>query len=89
MKNSKPMSPDEIKKALEDAEISQAGLARDLSVSRSTIHQVIHNDATSHRVRCHIAKAIKRPVGVIWPIKNKPSKPGRPLTNGLFNRPAA
>ncbi|MCF6246892.1 MAG: hypothetical protein L3J69_05970 [Desulfobacula sp.] len=89
MKLPKPMTPEQIKKAIDDVDISQAGLARDLKVSRSIIHQVIHNTATSHRVRCHIAKAIKQPVGIIWPIKEDPTKVGRPLTKGLYGHQAA
>lgn len=89
MNKSKTMTPEQIKKALEAVEISQAGLARDLNVSRSLINQVINNNAISHRVRCHVAKAIGRPVGEIWHIKNNPHKVGRPLTKGLFYRPDA
>mgnify|MGYP002725770335 CR=1 FL=1 len=89
MKNSKTMTPDQIKKAMEKVDVSQAGLARDLTVSRSLIHQVIHSTATSHRVRCHIAKAIRLPVGKIWPIKNDPQKVGRPLSKGLYDHQAA
>jgi len=88
MKN-KTMTPKQIKQALDNADISQAGLARDLGVSRSLIYQVIHKDAISHRVRCHIAKAIKRPVGEIWPVKEHPTRIGRPLSRGLYDHQAA
>lgn len=89
MSKAKTMTPKEIKAALLAADISQAGLARDLGVSRSLIYQVIHNDATSHRVRCHIAKAVGRPVGEIWQIKQHPTRVGRPLSRGLFDTQAA
>lgn len=88
MSKTKTMTPKQIKQALDDVDISQAGLARDLDVSRSLIYQVIHNTATSHRVRCHIAKAINRPVDELWEIKN-PARVGRPLTHGLYDRQTA
>ena len=85
MEKSKTMTPEQIIQALDNVEISQAGLARDLNVSRSLIHQIIYNKATSHRARCHIAKAIKRSVGEVWTIKKDPTKVGRPLTMGLYD----
>ena len=85
MSRAKTMTPKQIKQALDSVDISQAGLARDLNVSRSLIYQVIHNNATSHRVRCHIAKAVGRPVGELWEIKENPTRPGRPLTRGLYD----
>jgi transcriptional regulator with XRE-family HTH domain len=89
MKKIKTMTPKQIKQALENADISQAGLARDLSVSRSLIYQVIHNNATSHRVRCHIAKAVGMPVKALWAVKDNPTQIGRPLTKGLYDHQAA
>lgn len=85
MTRAKTMTPKEIKQAIEDRDLSQAGLARDLGVSRSLIYQVIHNNATSHRVRCHIAKAINKPVNEIWEIKRNPTRVGRPLGRGLYD----
>lgn len=85
MNKSKTMTPKQIKRALDDEDIQQAGLADDLRVSRALIYQVIHNQSTSHRVRCHIAKAIKRPVGELWEIKKKPTKVGRPRGRGLYD----
>jgi transcriptional regulator with XRE-family HTH domain len=79
------LTPDQIKQALADQGISQAGLARDLNVSRSHIHSVIHNRLASHRVRCHIARAINRPVNDLWEIKENPTRNGRPLTKGYFD----
>ena len=81
----KTLNPEQIKQALDNAGISQAGLARDLNVSRVHIHHVIHNNTVSHRVRCHIAKAINRPVNDLWEIKEDPTKAGRPITNGFFD----
>ncbi|SDU27409.1 helix-turn-helix domain-containing protein [Desulfobacula phenolica] len=89
MSETKTMTPKQIKRALDDVDISQAGLARDLDVSRSMVAMVIHNKATSHRVRCHIAKAINRPVNEVWEIKKNPTQTGRPLTHGLYDRQTA
>lgn len=85
MCKTKIMTPKQIKQALDNADISQAGLARDLGVSRSLIYQVIHNSATSHRVRCHIARAVGRPVSDLWEIKKNPARVGRPMTRGLYD----
>jgi len=87
MKKTNPMTPEQIIKALNDIEISQAGLARDLNVSRTLIHLVIYDKASSSRVRAHIAKALNRPVDKIWTIRKNPPTPGRPLTKGLYYRP--
>lgn len=84
MSNSKTMTPKQIKRAIEDAGLDQAGLADDLGKSRSLIHQVIHNTSTSHPVRCHIAKAINRPVDELWEIKKNPTKIGRPRGRGIY-----
>lgn len=89
MSKAKLMTPKQIKQALAAADISQAGLARDLGVSRTLIYQVIHNNSTSHRVRCHIAKAVGRPVGELWDIKDNPVRIGRPLSHGLLDRQTA
>jgi len=83
--NAKTMTPKEIKRALFEADISMAGLARDLNVSRSMIAQVVQNTAVSHRVRCHVARAIGRPVDEVWEIKKNPSRTGRPLGKGLYD----
>lgn len=89
MSETKTMTPKQIKRALDDVGISQAGLARDLNVSRSMVAMVINNKATSHRVRCHIARAIHRSVEEIWNIKKDPARIGRPLTHGLYDRQTA
>lgn len=85
MDKPKTMTPIQIKRAIEDAGLDQAGLADDLGRSRSLIHQVIHNTSTSHPVRCHIAKAINKPVEDLWDIKKNPSKAGRPRGRGLYD----
>jgi transcriptional regulator with XRE-family HTH domain len=86
MSKIKTMTPKEIKRALDDVDISQAGLARDLDVSRSMVAMVIHNKAASHRVRCHIAKAIGLPVEEVFKVKRNPTRIGRPITHGLYDR---
>ncbi len=87
MKRTNPMTPAEIIQALDDVEISQAGLARDINVNRTMIHLVIYDKSGSPRVREHIAKAINRPVDEIWAPRQNPPKLGRPLTKGLYYRP--
>ena len=83
------MTPKQIKRAIEDAGFTQAALARDLNVTPQHVGQVVHGLAANHRVRCHIARAIKRPVGTIWRIKKNPTRTGRPLSHGLCDPQAA
>jgi len=85
MKITNPMTPAQIINALDDVEISQAGLARDLDVSRTLIHLIIYDKASSSRVRAHIARAINRQVDEIWIIRKDSPTPGRPLTKGYFD----
>ena len=82
------MTPKQIKRALEDVNISQSGVARDLKVTPTAIQKVIDNTSVSHRIRCYIAKAINKPVEEIWDIKD-PVKLGRPLTTGVYDHKAA
>ena len=82
------MTPKQIKRALEDIDLSLAGLARDLNVSRTAVQQVVYNITVSHRIRCHIAKALNKPVETLWSIKN-PGKKGRTPTHGLYDHQAA
>ncbi|MCF8112796.1 MAG: helix-turn-helix domain-containing protein [Desulfotignum sp.] len=79
----KPMTPLEIKQAIERAGYSQASLARDLDVTPQLVSQVVKGIGVSHRVRCHVSKAIGIPVDKIWEIKQEPVKTGRPTTRGL------
>lgn len=88
MKKSKTMTPEQIKKALEKVNVSQSGLARDLGITPQVVNKIIHGHGVSHRVRCHVAKAVGRPVEEIWNLENKP-KIGRPMTHGLYDREPA
>ncbi|NDY74455.1 hypothetical protein DO021_21560 [Desulfobacter hydrogenophilus] len=85
MSNSKTMTPEEIKFALDKAGLSMSGLARDLRVSPGVVCQVVNNKSISHRIRCHVARAIGRPVDEIWNIKKDPTRTGRPLGRGLYD----
>ncbi|MCP3942189.1 MAG: helix-turn-helix domain-containing protein [Desulfobacteraceae bacterium] len=86
MDKSKTMTPKQIKRALDDVGLSQADIAEALGKSNSLVFQVIHNQSTSHPVRCLIAKAINRPVNELWDIKKNPTKRGRPRGRGLYDR---
>ncbi len=78
------MTPNEIRGALVEKDIQQSGLARDLGVAKSVVGEVITGKTTSYRVQCHIAKAIGRPVDEVFAIK--PTRKGRPLGRGLWDR---
>ncbi len=73
---SKPMTPDQIKHAIKAAKQNQVKIANACEVSAPFINQVIKGDATSHKVRCYIAKIINIPVERIWTIKPNPTKTG-------------
>lgn len=82
---SSDMDPKEIRVHMLRSGVTQAGLARELDVHRSTVRQVIDGLTISDRVRRHIAAAISVPVERIWPstyIYGKPRKPGRPVGVG-------
>ncbi len=72
----KPMTPEEIKKALASAGYSQSDLATDLELCKSHVSRVIHGTATSYRVMNHIATIIKKPLNEVFNISRHPSKPG-------------
>lgn len=57
----------DIKAALEKAGSSQADIARDLKVSKTTVFKVIRGRDSSRRVADAIAKKIGKPVSEIWP----------------------
>lgn len=44
-------------------------VARTLNVRRSTVSQVIHGTAVSHRIAKHISKVTKQPIDKLWPGK--------------------
>lgn len=78
------MKPNDIRKALLDADIKQASIARELGVSSETVYSVIEGRA-SHRVREHIAKKIGIDIKRIWPnpyLLGGPRKAGRPYCHG-------
>lgn len=75
-----PMSPLEIKHALERAGYTQTQIAKDCKVSSTTINKVIKGVAVSTLVRLHIAKVINMPVEKVFAVKSNPTRPG---PNGL------
>jgi lambda repressor-like predicted transcriptional regulator len=85
MKNIPPnMKPNDIRKAMLDANVKQAAIARELGVSNETVYSVIEGRA-SHRVREHIAKKIGIDIERIWPnpyLLGGPRKAGRPFCHG-------
>jgi predicted XRE-type DNA-binding protein len=76
MKKKSPMTPGEIRQALDEAGYSQAMVAEDCEVSRSLVSQVVRSKATSHRIRTYIAEKIKKPVEEVFLIPRNPHKPG-------------
>ena len=56
-----------------------------MPVSPTAVQQIINNTTASHRIRCHIAKAINKQVDEIWDIKDT-DRIGRPLTMGIYDR---
>ncbi len=86
MREQVPMSAKKIREELNNRNIAQAGLARDLDEAPSVISQVIDGKTISYRVQCHIAKALGKPVNKVFLLKSDPTKKGRPLGQGLLNR---
>ena len=79
------MSPLEIKIELLRDGVTQADLARTMSVSKPMVNRVTMGKSVSHRVRREIADAIGKDTGRIWPMtyvhNGGPGKPGRPASN--------
>ena len=72
----KPMTPKQIKRALEDAGYTQVMIANECGVSAPTVSQVIKGICSSHRIRCHIAEVINKPVDGVFKIKPNPTRTG-------------
>ena len=87
------MTPDQIKTALKHRRISQSGLARDLGYTPQHIFLTIKDPTRSFPVACHIARALGKNPEDVWPEiyqpNQRPPKPGRPLTKGLYDHQAA
>jgi|CryGeyStandDraft_6_1057127.scaffolds.fasta_scaffold90161_2 lambda repressor-like predicted transcriptional regulator len=83
------MKPNDIRKAMLDANVKQATIARELGVSNETVYSVIEGRA-SHRVREHIAQKIGIDIKRIWPnpyLLGGPRKAGRPFCCGHRKKP--
>jgi len=72
----KTMLPIQIKRALEDAGYTQVMIAEECNVSRPVVSQVIKGICVSHKVRCHIAGILKKPVEEVFVIKPNPTRTG-------------
>ncbi len=77
------MTPTDIRIAMIRAGVTQAEIARDVEVSRNTVHLVIEGRTVSDRIRKRIAERIGMDVGLIWPSTYRfggPWKRGRPVS---------
>lgn len=61
------MHPEDIKAALRKAGKTQAVLAEELEVARSSVAQAIAGSIRSARIQARIAEVIGKPVKEIWP----------------------
>lgn len=82
------MTPDQIKSALKNRNITQSGLARDLDCTPQNVFLTIKDPTRSFPVASHIARALGKNLEDVWPEtyqpNQQPPKPGRPLTHGLY-----
>lgn len=69
------MHPEDIIAQLRKAKNHPSKIARDLKVHTTTVSQVIHGKATSHRVASYIASRIGKSVHQLWP--GKYTEPGK------------
>ena len=58
----------------------QADIARDLAVSGSVVHGVIHNRITAHAIASHIAGLLGCTLQQLWPGRYVFKPRGRPKT---------
>ncbi|MFY3986097.1 helix-turn-helix domain-containing protein [Achromobacter xylosoxidans] len=61
------MHPEDIKAALRKAGVTQAALADELDIARSSVAQAISGSIRSARIQARIAEIIGKPVKEIWP----------------------
>jgi len=61
------MHPEQIKAAIRMNGTTPARIADELEVSRTTVSQIIHNKATSARIRQRISEVTGIPVAKMWP----------------------
>lgn len=61
------MHPADITAVLRKAGSSQAKIARELQITPTTVHQVVHDRARSLRVALKISEATKVPLSKLWP----------------------
>lgn len=76
------MTPTDIRIAMLKAGVTQAGIARELGVHKSSILLVIDGRFVSDRIRRKIAERCGLDVARIWPstyLCGGPRKPGRPF----------
>jgi len=71
-----PMTPKQIRHALDNIDITQKKIADECNVSRSAVSQVINGNAKSHKIRCCIAEKLGTKVDTIWTVKSDPTRPG-------------
>lgn len=86
----KNWNPKQIRDALSEAGITQAGIKRDLGLKSDSSVCLVIDGAPSDRIRRHIARCLQVPVETIWPevylVGDGPRGPGRPKTRGLYDR---
>lgn len=61
------MHPEDIKAALRKAGVTQASLADELEVARSSVAQAIAGGIRSARIQGRISEIIGQPIKAIWP----------------------
>ena len=81
------MTPSEIRYHMREAGITQSGVARELGVSVSSVHNVVNGTSTSYKIQSYIADQIGAEIYDIWPKysdnPDAPLKKGHPLTSGV------
>ena len=81
------MTPSEIRDSMREAGITQSGVARELGVSVSSVHNVVNGTSTSYKIQSYIADQIGVEIYEIWPkysvSPGAPIKKGHPLTSGV------
>ena len=81
------MTPSEIRDYMREAGITQSGVARELGVSVSSVHNVVNGTSTSYKIQSYIADQIGIEIYEIWPKYSEnpgaPIKKGHPLTSGV------
>lgn len=87
------MTGQEIRDGVKEAGTSLAALAREAEKSPTAYYKVADGKIVSHEIRQHIAEAMGLSLEEVFPetyvVHGGKTRPGRPMTQGIYSNKAA